>query len=72
MVFPREIQLDMQVSTCFVFSSCNTAQQAASYRPTLIFFRSDPEPVLITAKGLLQSVSMLLEDVFLHAFKNLI
>lgn len=36
------------------------------------FFRSAPEPVPSSAKGLLQTVNMLLEDVFLHAFKNLI
>lgn len=37
-----------------------------------LFFRSDPEPVLSSAKGLLQHVNMLLEDVFTHVFKNLI
>lgn len=37
MVIPWEIQLDMQDSTCFLFGSCNTTLQTASYRPTPIF-----------------------------------
>lgn len=37
MVFPWETELDVQGSICFVFGSCNTTPQAASYKPTPIF-----------------------------------
>lgn len=61
----------MQGSTHVVFGSCN--QTGCSLQSnTDLFFRSDPESVPSSAKGLLQTVKMLLEDVFLHALKNLI